>query len=375
VDCIGGHSSGALVGADRVNPNKFYGFLNGRFYSSTNGGLSFSASAASGLPTGAARFKAVPGREGDIWLAGGTEGGVYGLWRSIDNGGSFTRLANVQEADAVGFGRAAASQTYPALYASAQIDNVRGIFRSDDGGVSWVRVIDDQHQFASTGAAITGDPRVYGRVYVSTNGRGVIVGEPAAGGTPTATPSPAPSTATPTRTPTSAPQATSTPTPTRTATPGPGGGCTLTYTITNQWNNTASSGGFQADLSIRNTGRRNHQRLDADVRLRQRPDDPAVVERRLQPGGRQRDRHLHSAVERNDRPRGHGRRRRLHGHLDRRQHQARASCRERERVQRGLAQRKDTQSHRRSHPQRDARHLKAMVEYATDGQTPTSGSG
>ena len=26
--------------------------------------------------------------------------------------------------------------------------------------------------------AITGDPRVYGRVYVSTNGRGVIVGEP-----------------------------------------------------------------------------------------------------------------------------------------------------------------------------------------------------
>jgi hypothetical protein len=54
----------------------------------------------------------------------------------------------------------------------------RGIFRSDSAGRRWVRVNDGEHQYAWTGAAITGDPRVYGRVYVSTNGRGIAYGEP-----------------------------------------------------------------------------------------------------------------------------------------------------------------------------------------------------
>ena len=121
--------------------------------------------------------KAVAGREGDVWLAGGTEGGAYGIWHSTDSGASFTRLASVQEADTIGFGRAAPGQTYPALYASAQVGGVRGLFRSVDAGASWVRINDDQHQYGSTNAAITGDPRVFGRVYVSTNGRGIIVGE------------------------------------------------------------------------------------------------------------------------------------------------------------------------------------------------------
>ncbi|HEU4389441.1 MAG TPA: hypothetical protein VFV34_16675, partial [Blastocatellia bacterium] len=64
----------------------------------------------------------------------------------------------------------------------AQVSGVRGIYRSDDGGVTWVRINDDQHQYASTGNAITGDQRVYGRVFFSTNGRGIIWGEPGAAG-------------------------------------------------------------------------------------------------------------------------------------------------------------------------------------------------
>ena len=55
---------------------------------------------------------------------------------------------------------------------------MRGIYRSDDSGVTWVRVNDDRHQYASTGDAIAGDPRVYGRVYLSTNGFGIPYGEP-----------------------------------------------------------------------------------------------------------------------------------------------------------------------------------------------------
>jgi hypothetical protein len=162
-----------------VNPNKFYAFSNGTFYVSTNGGASFATGAVSGLPPGPVRFRAVPGREGHVWLAGGSAGGEYGLWRSTDSGLSFTRQANVDEADAVGFGRAATGAPYMAVYVSARIDGVRGLFRSDTEGATWVRINDDQHQFAWTGAAVTGDPRVYGRVYVATNGRGIIYGDPA----------------------------------------------------------------------------------------------------------------------------------------------------------------------------------------------------
>src|SRR5678816_4201889 len=101
-----GIPAGARVVSDRVNPTKFYGFKSGVFYVSTDGGKTFAAR-ATGLPLGGpVRFKAVPGREGDIWLAGGAEwDNTYGLWHSTDSGTSFTKLANVEEADNIGFGK------------------------------------------------------------------------------------------------------------------------------------------------------------------------------------------------------------------------------------------------------------------------------
>ncbi len=175
-----GIPAGALVESDRVNPLKFYGYANGAFYLSTNGGASFAATGATGLPSPPVQFKAAPGREGHVWLAGGSEGNTYGLWRSTDNGATFARLSALQEADNIGFGMAAPGQAHPALYTSAQAGGVRGIYRSTDTGATFTRINDNPHQFASTGGAITGDPRVFGRVYLSTNGRGIIVGEPGA---------------------------------------------------------------------------------------------------------------------------------------------------------------------------------------------------
>ncbi|MBN1698794.1 MAG: xyloglucanase [Spirochaetales bacterium] len=188
----------AIVASDRVNPKKFYGFSEGRFYVSTDGGATFT-STVSGLP-GEASVKAIPGREGDVWLAGGEDG----LYHSTDSGATFSPLANVEEADTIGFGKAASGEDYMAVYTSARIGGIRGIFRSDDRGNSWIRINDDRHQWAWTGKTITGDPRVYGRVYIGTNGRGIICGEPS-GGTVTSPP-------------TTPPQ--DTPTPTPTATPG-----------------------------------------------------------------------------------------------------------------------------------------------------------
>jgi photosystem II stability/assembly factor-like uncharacterized protein len=175
-----GLAAGTPVRADRVNPLRFYAFAAGTFFVSTDGATTFTATGATGLPAeGNVRFKAVPGREGDIWLAGGSTGGTYGIWRSTDAGATFARLPDVDEGDVVGFGKAAPGRSYPAVFTSARIGGVRGIFRSDDAGRGWLRINDDQHQYGWTGATITGDPRVFGRVYVGTNGRGVIYGGPA----------------------------------------------------------------------------------------------------------------------------------------------------------------------------------------------------
>lgn len=165
----------AKVISDRVNSNKFYGFAAGKVYVSTNGGASFTASAATGLPVeGNADLDAVPGTEGELWFAGGSEEeGPYGLWHSTDSGATFTKLANVEEADSIGFGKAAPGQNVVALYTIAKIDGTRGFFRSDDGGANWVRINDNQHQYARV-TTITGDPRLYGRVYLGTNGRGIL---------------------------------------------------------------------------------------------------------------------------------------------------------------------------------------------------------
>jgi xyloglucan-specific exo-beta-1,4-glucanase len=175
-----GVPAGASVRSDRVNPRKFYGFANGTFYISIDGGQTFAATAANNLPPAgtSAQFKVTPGREGDVWLAGGSTSTVYGIWHSLDGGNSFFRLWGVEGASTIGFGKPAPLHRYPALYSSAEVFGVWGIYRSDDAGFTWVRINDDRHQYAQTNSAITGDPRIYGRVYFGTNGRGIIYGDP-----------------------------------------------------------------------------------------------------------------------------------------------------------------------------------------------------
>jgi len=66
----------------------------------------------------------------------------------------------------------------PALYAAGTKDKRTALWRSDDSGRSWSRINDDQHQWGLRFRAITGDPRIFGRVYVATDGRGILYGDP-----------------------------------------------------------------------------------------------------------------------------------------------------------------------------------------------------
>ncbi|OAZ40402.1 X2-like carbohydrate binding domain-containing protein [Paenibacillus polymyxa] len=175
----------AKIASDRVNPNKYYAFAAGKIYVSVDGGASFTASTVTGLPSvGNADIGAVRGAEGDVWFAGGSEdGGPYGLWHSKDSGVTFTKLDHVQEADFVGFGKAAPNRTNAAVFIVGKIDGTRGFYRSDDTGANWVRINDDKHQYARV-TTIIGDPRVYGRAYLGTNGRGILVADRVGGDQP-----------------------------------------------------------------------------------------------------------------------------------------------------------------------------------------------
>jgi hypothetical protein len=169
---------GATPVADPVDPARFYAYDTdaGTVYASTDGGLTFTVRAG-GLPSGDSQFKlaAAPGRAGDLWLSAKWNG----LYRSTDGGGTFTKVDSCWASYALGFGKAADGAPYPAIYQVGAVDAITAIHRSDDGAKTWVRVNDDAHQWGWTGETITGDPRVYGRVYVATNGRGIQYGEPA----------------------------------------------------------------------------------------------------------------------------------------------------------------------------------------------------
>ncbi len=182
-----GLPSGARVIADKADPKLFYAldFASSRFFISRDGLRTFQRSSAAGLPRDfsadrprnrEAQFplQAAPERAGELWLK--LQGTLY---RSVDAGQSFRRVPGDGIAiELFGLGRSAPRRSVPALFAIGTRSGIRGVWRSDDGGASWVRINHDAHQWGLRFRAISGDPRTYGRVYVATDGRGVLYGDP-----------------------------------------------------------------------------------------------------------------------------------------------------------------------------------------------------
>lgn len=184
------------VVADRVNPRRFYGIalFDGKLFESVDGAAHFTERALvlpDGLPRrggtdddnrtdrgddrgGQDRIYATPGREGDLWLAA-----YHGLYHA-PAGKALVRIAGVEQIHGFGFGKAAPGAPRDgkaaALYLVGTVQGVRGFFRSTDGGATWLRINDDQHQWGLV-LHISGDPKKFGRVYVGTHGRGTFYGD------------------------------------------------------------------------------------------------------------------------------------------------------------------------------------------------------
>jgi xyloglucan-specific exo-beta-1,4-glucanase len=172
--CNGISVSDAIPFSDQVTNNKFYVYdqPTGLMMISTDGGVNFVSGGNVGSG-GSKLIRTVPGNAGHIWIA--MNGG--GLKRSIDGGLTFVvPSANVTAASAVGIGKASPGKTYPSIYIWGTVNGVTGVFRSIDEGVAWLRVNDDAYEFGGTGNGnfVIGDMNTFGRVYMSTVGRGIV---------------------------------------------------------------------------------------------------------------------------------------------------------------------------------------------------------
>ena len=159
--------------ADRVDPLRFYLWDSTlkRILSSADGGENFSV-IATGLNSAFTQFRSVPGHNGHLWA----RAGASGLHRSTNFGASFTKISAVSEVHQFDFGKAAPGASHPAIFIWGKIGTNTGFFRSDDTGASWTRINDNSHNFGYQND-IAGDPRVHGRLYLATSGRGIIIGE------------------------------------------------------------------------------------------------------------------------------------------------------------------------------------------------------
>ena len=178
------------IAADRKNPLKVYAYdhggewwispASGKFYYSIDGGHTFTASAQTWDSYGFNNTDLAvnPFVEGDLWLADANN-----LWHSVDSGVTWTKLTGTlvgtgnttqHGAMKVALGAPAAGSSYSAAvyFVGRLLTNgvyVYGVYRSDDEGVSWTRIDDDNHRYGGVGG-IVADTSVYGRVYLAGRG-------------------------------------------------------------------------------------------------------------------------------------------------------------------------------------------------------------
>lgn len=181
------------VFADRVNPALFYGFsVDSRVFVSTDGGVnfyekyveeSFPKQNMSEIDSkNRVEIRAESGKEGVLWIAMNNGG----LWKIVyqkeEDNLSFHRITKAGDfVYCIGLGVGEDGDYFKGtkmLYVAATLNGVYGFYRSSDEGKSFVR-INNRNQMFGEIKSIDGDARTFGRFFIATGSRGVLFGEPA----------------------------------------------------------------------------------------------------------------------------------------------------------------------------------------------------
>ncbi|MCP3962230.1 MAG: hypothetical protein GY719_30685 [bacterium] len=136
---LGGSSAGALV-VDPGDPSTLYVASEERIFKSTDGGGSWMA-ADSGLDVGRVEALAIDPDDPSILYAGGR-----GVYRSTGGGGHWSPvnegLITIDEIPASVRALAIDPATPSTVYAGAILGTGGGVYKSTDGGGSWVKILD-----------------------------------------------------------------------------------------------------------------------------------------------------------------------------------------------------------------------------------------
>jgi len=171
------------VTADRVQPNTFYLYYAGHgFYKSVDGSVTWTlVSQPSFTPTWDTQdtdLQSVPGEAGNLFFTHGPQPGALnqplneGFYQSTDGGVTWSAIPNVLEVETFGFGAPEDLGGYPAIYIVGWVNNVYGIWQSNDEAKSWTQIGVSPLDSFDTIKTISGDPDQYDQVYIGFNGSG-----------------------------------------------------------------------------------------------------------------------------------------------------------------------------------------------------------
>jgi len=105
-------------------------------------------------------------------LSAASHPAAEGFFQSTNGGATWTAVPNVLEVSTFGFGAPATPGGYPSIYIVGYVNNVYGIWQSNDDAHSWVQIGTYPTGSLDAIKTISGDPNIYGQVYIGFGGQG-----------------------------------------------------------------------------------------------------------------------------------------------------------------------------------------------------------
>ena len=174
------YNNAQICCADRISANTFYAYNYGAssrpairgVYKSTDGGATWVKVYSGKFDGNGAvwgQLRSVPGQAGHLFFS--ANGQTY---RSINGGSLWSTVYPLNKTICIGFGKAKTGG-YPAIYVVATIGGVYGVWRSDDNAGSWNLLIRYPLDSLDRIKCIEGDNNIYGTCYVGFAGSGVAI--------------------------------------------------------------------------------------------------------------------------------------------------------------------------------------------------------